>query len=108
MSLFMTASISPSVMFSKLLPLVKYCLIKPLVFSFKPRSQEQYGWAKYTLALSCSFMDSCPANSLQLSAVIVKVLYRWGYSNIIMAALVCPDILIDGFMNYDLILLKAL
>jgi hypothetical protein len=27
-----------SVMFSKLLPLVKYCLIKPLVFSFRPRS----------------------------------------------------------------------
>jgi repressor LexA len=23
------------------IPLVKYCLIKPLVFSFKPRSQEQ-------------------------------------------------------------------
>jgi hypothetical protein len=39
---FITSSTSLSVIFSKPLPFVKYCLIKPLVFSFNPPSHELF------------------------------------------------------------------
>ena len=39
--------ISSFVIVLKFLFLGKYCLISPLVFSFKPRSYDAYEWAKY-------------------------------------------------------------
>jgi hypothetical protein len=69
-----------SVLFGKL------CRIKPLVFSFKPRSQEQYGLAKYTSHCSFAAIFSWYANSFPLSAVIESTSFLYGVSNLIVAA----------------------
>jgi hypothetical protein len=67
----MANAMSLCVMQSNAIFFGKNCRIRSFIFSFAPRSHEEYGWAKKNSASKADATRLCWANSLPLSVVSV-------------------------------------
>ena len=92
-----TSAIWSSVIRSKSVPFGKYCRMRPLVFSLRPRSQELYGWAKYDELSNIASIMAWDENSLPLSKVRVWSFDRWGRSLTIIAIVTASAVLLGTF-----------